>query len=144
MVRSFNKARRGRRAGFTLIELLVVVLILGILLAVAIPLYLSSVRNSGTRTVQANIRTLANAAQAYRVRTGVYPATMGQSGFIGAGLDLTSTPSGPGTTSYTLTGTANTDAVITASEGSTDTFGTSTTGESITYQLSSGAFTPAL
>jgi type IV pilus assembly protein PilA len=144
MVRSFNKARRGRRAGFTLIELLVVVLILGILLAVAIPLYLSSVRNSGTRAVQANIRTLANAAQAYRVRTGVYPPTQTQTGFIGTGLDLTSLPSGPGSTTYTLSGTSNTECVITASEGGTDTFGTTGTTDSVTYTLSTGAFNPPL
>ncbi len=145
MVRSFNKVLKNRkRSGFTLIELLVVVLILGILMAVAIPLYLASVRNSGTRTVQANLKTLANAAQAYRVRTGAYPATQAEAGFVGAGQDLTAIPAGPGTTTYTLVGTGNTECVITATEGGTDSFGTSATGETITYTMSTGAFAPPL
>src|SRR5580700_10430774 len=60
---------RGNRRGFTLIELLVVVLILSILMAVALPLYLSAVADSQRKTCRANMQTIANAAQAARVRT---------------------------------------------------------------------------
>ena len=56
------------RAGFTLIELLVVVLILAILMAVSIPLYLSAVKDSQTKTCRANMQTIANAVQASKVR----------------------------------------------------------------------------
>lgn len=62
------RARRNRR-GFTLIELLVVVLILAILMAVALPLYLSAVADSETKTCRSNMQTIANAAQAHKVRT---------------------------------------------------------------------------
>jgi len=58
------------KRGFTLIELLVVVLILSILMAVALPLYLSAVSDSQKKTCRANMQTIANAAQAARVRTG--------------------------------------------------------------------------
>jgi len=58
-----------RQRGFTLIELLVVVLILSILMAVALPLYLSAVSDSQKKTCRANMQTIANAAQAARVRT---------------------------------------------------------------------------
>jgi len=60
---------RSNRRGFTLIELLVVVLILSILMAVALPLYLSAVSDAQKKTCRANMQTIANAAQAARVRT---------------------------------------------------------------------------
>src|SRR5579863_7029899 len=62
-------AQKNRR-GFTLIELLVVVLILAILMAVALPLYLSAVADSQKKTCRANMQTIANAVAAARVRSG--------------------------------------------------------------------------
>ena len=58
----------GRKRGFTLIELLVVVLILAILMAVALPLYLSAVADSERKSCRANMQTIANAVQARRVK----------------------------------------------------------------------------
>ena len=55
--------------GFTLIELLVTVLILAILMAIALPLYLSAIADSERKTCRANLQTIANAEMAYRVRT---------------------------------------------------------------------------
>jgi len=66
---TFNTKSRSNRRGFTLIELLVVVLILSILMAVALPLYLSAVADSQKKTCRANMQTIANAALAARVRT---------------------------------------------------------------------------
>lgn len=60
---------RKARAGFTLIELLVVVLILAILMAVALPLYLSVVSDSQKKTCRANLQTIANAVQGARVKS---------------------------------------------------------------------------
>jgi type IV pilus assembly protein PilA len=69
---------RRRKGGFTLIELLVVVLILAILMAVALPLYLSAVADSELKTCRSNMQTIANAEQAYRVkwRASTYPTNM--------------------------------------------------------------------
>jgi len=74
MLSKLTKARRIRR-GFTLIELLVVVLILAILMAVALPLYLSAVADSEKKTCRANMQTIANAEQAFKVRDAKHQYT---------------------------------------------------------------------
>ena len=79
--------RRNSKRGFTLIELLVVVLILAILMAIALPLYLSAVNDSEVKTCRSNMQTIANAVQAYRVKnrdTSLIPATTDLIGDLGA------------------------------------------------------------
>ena len=92
-----------RKRGFTLIELLVVVLILAILMAVALPLYLSAVADSETKTCRANLQTIANAVQASRVKNRL----ANYSSFTGAVTvalepDLQSVPICPTGGTYTV------------------------------------------
>ena len=61
----FNRRRKG---GFTLIELLVVVLILAILMAVALPLYLSAIADAELKTCRSNMQTITTAVRAYQVK----------------------------------------------------------------------------
>jgi len=118
--------------GFTLIEMLVVVLIMGILLAVAIPLYLSSVKNAAENTAKANLKTIATAAQAFRVKTGAYPTVITDL-TTGATADLS--PIIQTGVTYTYAG-----SVATATE-TADVFGGTGTTDVITFSLATGAFT---
>jgi type IV pilus assembly protein PilA len=76
------------RKGFTLIELLVVVLILAILMAIALPLYLSAVDDSQKKTCRTNLHTIANAVQAARVKSNVTDYTA----LIAGGVNTTNIP----------------------------------------------------
>jgi type IV pilus assembly protein PilE len=67
-----HRVAKAAAAGFTLIELLIVVIILGVLLAVAYPSYLDSVRKGRRADGIAALTALQQAQERYRANSPVY------------------------------------------------------------------------
>lgn len=55
------------KKGFTLVELMIVVVIMGILVAVAIPVYNSVTKNAKRKTCQTNIKTVTSTVSQYQM-----------------------------------------------------------------------------
>ena len=108
MIRSnaINQPQHNSRAGFTLIEMLVVILILGILMIIAMPIYSGAVADANHRTCRANMQTIANAEQAYYTRTIVNGVRSYTGTVANLNADLGTTPLCPQGGTYSVTATA--------------------------------------
>ncbi|MBS3969923.1 MAG: prepilin-type N-terminal cleavage/methylation domain-containing protein [Clostridia bacterium] len=69
-----NKAKNQK--GFTLVELMVVVVIIGVLVAIAIPVYNSTQDNARKNAHNANVRTIESAATMYIIDNPSTPLTI--------------------------------------------------------------------
>jgi type IV pilus assembly protein PilA len=73
MLARIRKAMEEKEEGFTLIELLVVMIIIGILAAIAIPVFLSQRQKGYDASVKSDLRTFANELESYNTDNQIYP-----------------------------------------------------------------------
>jgi prepilin-type N-terminal cleavage/methylation domain-containing protein len=82
MLSRIRKATDEKDSGFTLIELLVVMIIIGILAAIAVPVFLNQRKGAVDASEKSDLRTISTDIESYYTDNQAYPADSA-TGFVG-------------------------------------------------------------
>jgi type IV pilus assembly protein PilA len=86
-LRRMQKKRAAGEGGFTLVELLVVVVIIGVLVAIAVPMYLNYRKGAANKSAESDVRAAVSAVEQFYTENGnVYPADELAPGTAGANV----------------------------------------------------------
>jgi len=77
MLARIRKSAEEKDQGFTLIELLVVIIIIGILAAIAIPVFLNQRQKGWDAQAKSDLKNMATAQETYLTDTGSYTSALG-------------------------------------------------------------------
>src|SRR3954471_24182241 len=89
MIARIRKAMEEKEEGFTLIELLVVMIIIGILAAIAIPVFLNQRKKAVDTSIKSDLRTVANEEETAYTDTQAYVAVASSTGTANVGNTVT-------------------------------------------------------
>jgi prepilin-type N-terminal cleavage/methylation domain-containing protein len=102
-VRSNDLKTRWGRKGFTLVEIMIVVLIIGILLAIAVPNFIKARETSRTKSCIANLKQIDAAKEQWAMENKKTTTdTPAMTDLVGSANYLKNTPSCPSGGTYTV------------------------------------------